>query len=497
MKTKTKKISLSAVLLLYAVISSVLASCGGNAANDPDEPAPTGKIDAETESGAQNYLDTLPAENFGGYAFTIIGRESEAAFIVNFPEEAENGEPVNDALYRRDKAIEERFGIKIEHISFPGVAEVSERVARSVTAQDNAYDMAIDSLANGLSTVATKGVLRDLNSVNYLQLDKDWWCKSQYGDMQVNGRIFYIMSPISPMYYNAPVVFLYNKMLAREMDFGDMNQFVLNDEWTYGKLMEILKDQNRDMDGDGKLTPENDFFGIAADVLAGTALPFALGQKMIVRDSDAYFKLNYESEAMIKAVELSADILLDKTISYNANTTYVQYGHVKPFKENRLFCMIAPVGTITAHLRDMEEDFGILPIPKLDSSQENFYVYGVPHVSSGVGVPAYCDNPERTGLIMEAMSHMSHETVKPAVYDNTLQQKGARDEESQAMLDLIFSNIYFDLNETQNFGGSRDLMWNCTFYGTSDFVSGYAKIKDRAEKEIQDLVDAYLSSGQS
>ena len=437
-------------------------------------------------------MDTLPTQDFGGYTFTIIGRQSDAAFIVNFPEEQENGEPVNDALYRRNKTVEERFNIKIEHITFEGVAEVSDRVARSVNAQDNAYDMAIDSLANGLNTIAPKGILCDLNSVNYLQLDKDWWCRSLYEDMQVNGRIFYTMSPISPLFYKAPVVFLYNKQLAQELDAGDMNQFVLNNEWTYEKLMELIKNQTRDLDGDGEIRADDDFFGIAGDVLAGTALPFGFGQKMIVRDSDAYFKLNYESEEMINAVQLSADILCDKTVSYYANTPYVQYGEVKPFKENRLFCMIVPVGFITVHLRDMEEDFGILPLPKLNSAQENFYTYGVPHISAGIGIPAYCDNPERTGLIMETMSYLSHETVRLAVYDNTLQQKGARDEESVAMLDLIFSNIYFDLNEIQNFGGSCTMLRDYTFYGTGSFVSGYEKIKDRAAKEIADLVSAYL-----
>jgi ABC-type glycerol-3-phosphate transport system substrate-binding protein len=481
------------ILFMLFLCAAALSACKGDPVKTPGNPAAENDSFADSGSEPQNYLDALPAENFGGYAFTIIGRESEAAFIVNFPEETETGEPVNDALYRRDKLIEERFGIKIEHITFPGVAEVSEKVGRSVAAQDNAYDMAIDSLANGLNTVAAKGVLRDLNSIDYLKLDSDWWCRSLYEDMQVNGRIFYTMSPISPLYYKTPVVFLYNKMLMREMDLGDMNQFVQNNEWTYGKLAEILKDQNRDLDGDGELNAADDFFGIAGDFLAGTALPFALGQKMIVRDSDAYFKLNYESEAMIDAVRLSADILRDKSVSYNANTNYVQYGEVKPFKENRLLCMIVPVGFITVHLRDMESDFGILPVPKLDASQENFYVYGVPHISAGVGVPAYCDNPGRTGLIMEAMSHLSHETVRPAVYDNTLQQKGARDEESIAMLDLIFSNIYFDLNEIQNFGGSCDLMRECTFFGTGDFVSGYEKIKAKAEKEIKELVDAYLA----
>jgi len=483
------------LLLCLILISVVLTACqSGDATDNPDNlppPQESGGNGAEP----QNYLDTLPANNFNGYTFTIIGRQSNAAFIENFPAEEETGEPVNDALYKRNKTIEERFNIKIEHITFEGVAEVSTKVRLSVNAQDNAYDIAIDSLANGLNTIAPKGILRDLNSMNYLRLDQDWWCRSLYEDMQVNGRIFYTMSPISPLFYRTPVVFLYNKKLAEELDTGNMNRFVWDNEWTCDKLISIIKDLNRDLNGDGVLNAADDFFGIAGDYLAGTAIPFAFGQKMIVRDDNTYFKLNYENEAMINAVNLSADILRNKTLSYNANTDYVQYGEVKPFKENRLFCMVVPVGFITVHLRDMESDFGILPLPKLNSAQENFYTYGVPHISAGIGVPTYCDNPERTGLILEVMSYLSHETVRPAVYDNTLQQKGARDEESMAMLDLIYSSIYFDLNEIQNFGGSCALLRDYTFFGTGDFVSGYERIKEKTEKEIADLVDAYLSLG--
>jgi len=74
------------------------------------------------------------------------------------------------------------------------------------------------------------------------------------------------------------------------------------------------------------------------------------------------------------------------------------------------------------------------------------------------------------------------------------EKKGvARDDESKEMLDIIYSNFYFDLNVIHNFGGSSIFLRDCLSGFRDDFVSGYEKIRDKAESEISKLVEAYLS----
>ena len=58
--------------------------------------------------------------------------------------DAENGEVINDAVYRRTINIEERFNVSFEHHDTGGDwNEVSEAVRISVLAGDKAYDLSL------------------------------------------------------------------------------------------------------------------------------------------------------------------------------------------------------------------------------------------------------------------------------------------------------------------------------------------------------------------
>ena len=82
-------------------------------------------------------------------------------------------------------------------------------------------------------------------------------------------------------------------------------------------------------------------------------------------------------------------------------------------------------------LRAMETDFGILPIPKLDSSQEKWgHTVGSRYTGVGMAVPITARNLERTGHILEAICAESRYTTIPTYYDVSLKTKFARDEES-------------------------------------------------------------------
>jgi hypothetical protein len=80
-----------------------------------------------------------------------------------------------------------------------------------------------------------------------------------------------------------------------------------------------------------------------------------------------------------------------------------------------------------------------------DEAQESYDTYGgnSPYLLS---IPITVNDLTRTGMIIEAMSAYSAETVVSTYYDIMLKTKLSRDEESKAMLDLIFKNIAYDFS---------------------------------------------------
>jgi hypothetical protein len=483
-------------LLAFAIILMILPSCKNGEDGKNEAINENADVSKEAETEAPNYLDILPEMDFGGYAFKIFAQEPD--MFPQFPGEEETGEPLNDALFRRNRALEDRLGITFENIPIADRGALRETLNRSVRSQDMAYDMIITSMADGLNTLAPSGALYDMNSLGYLSLAELWWCKSMYETMQVNGKIFYNTGPLTPIFYYTPIVCAYNKNKAADLDIGDVNQLVLNNEWTADKFVELIKNKNRDVDGDGMMTME-DFYGLATgDGNCGAALFTAFNQKITVRDDEKYFRLAFEDENTVNMVQKCAEILFEPSSTNNGAMDC--YGSVAGFASeiplfvdgHALFTIITMNNVINFY-RAMDDDYGIVPLPKLDSAQAQYVSYGNPWGPAGIAVPNYCDNPERTGLIMETMAYSSYESIRPAMYDIIIQQKIARDESSQKMLDIVYSNFYFDLNVIHNFGDSSIFLRDCLSGFRTDFVSGYEKIKDKAEAAIDKLVEAYLS----
>ena len=238
---------------------------------------------------------------------------------------------------------------------------------------------------------------------------------------------------------------------------------------------------------------------MACDGVTGQGAYIAFGGRQVDNDGAGNVRLNLEDEKTAVLIDKSAPIFGDTSLAFSAKTKGYARVADKPYPENTIFMddralfIITPMGNVAIDFRAMESDFGILPMPKFDSSQPDYYSYGNPHGPIGIAVPTYCDNPERSGLIMETMAAMSDLWVRPAMYDNILQQKIARDEDSQKMLDIIYNNTYFDLNTIHNFGGSSDLLQSNMAGMSENFASAYEKTKAKAEKALQTLIDAYAA----
>jgi len=115
------------------------------------------------------------------------------------------------------------------------------------------------------------------------------------------------------------------------------------------------------------------------------------------------------------------------------------------FKNNRALFAIAEIKA-SAKYRDMEESFGIVPIPKYDEAQQQYYSHRT-HVCPTVSVPVTNPDPGRTGIILDALAYESWKDILPIYYDIRVSQKGLRNEESIEMLSIIRDTRAFDIGE--------------------------------------------------
>ena len=94
-------------------------------------------------------------------------------------------------------------------------------------------------------------------------------------------------------------------------------------------------------------------------------------------------------------------------------------------------------------MRNMADEFGVLPLPKYDEAQAEYYTV-VDGGSDIMVVPATVTNTELVGAIVEAMSAASYNDVIPAYIGQAIEQKGTRDEESIMIMREILDSRVID-----------------------------------------------------
>jgi len=107
-----------------------------------------------------------------------------------------------------------------------------------------------------------------------------------------------------------------------------------------------------------------------------------------------------------------------------------------------------------------------------------------------LGVPKSVSDPERASVIMEALAAESRYTLFPAYYDITLQRKFTRDDESAAMLDIIFGTTVYDTGAAYNFGN----IWHEMSGLCGKESRGFVAFAEKYEPKVQTAIDKLVSN---
>lgn len=473
-------------MVLIFIILTVIISIAACADDNNIDIDTNGSLSIENDEAIVTdayYLDKLPANNYEEATFTILAQHMSTR--PNFSIGELNGDVLNDALYNRETELEVRYNIDIISLGFEDRGQVRTNVSNAVLANDHIYDLVITSMADGMNTLMPNGYLYDLNSLPTLDLSQPWWSQSCNDNLQFSNKLYVTTGAISAFYYYTPIVFSFNTALCEDYGISGIYESVLNGKWTIDMVNTYMTDVAHDLNGDN-IMDANDFYVLIIDEEDGKALFVGSSGKLTNVNNDGYY-LDLDSENNLRILDKLNTIFNDKNKIIHHPSINVD--NVKMFTESRSLFIIIAMDNVINYFRNMDDDYGIVPVPKFEESQKDYYTHGNPWGPSGVGVPLTCQNPELTGLVMESLAFVSYETVIPAIYSITLQEKIARDQNSKAMLDLIYKDIRFDLNSIYDFGGSASLLRKYAAGMTENFTSSYAALAEKADTALQDIID--------
>ncbi len=488
---KANKIRLVSLLLATLLFTLSCNTPSEQTAGDTSVPTADVTTEAPVEETV-NYLELIPTYDLEGTDFRIACHTADDRPNIHTGEQ--NGEIVNDALYARDMAVEERFMTKIVNTTFATRAEVIKEINRIVTADEDSYDIIITSLQEGIGTMAASGLLTDLAVVDGLDFSQPWWNQNALDALSWNNRIYGGAGPIALCYCYAPYAFFVNLTMANDYGIGNLYDVVDSGDWTVDYMNDIMKNIAEDVNSDGKYTVD-DRYGLALTQESGNAFLTGCGQLTAEKNGDEVtFRLNDlklmevldKLNGMFSQSSAILTDFLDKTNTYGS--AHLSY-KVRMFTNSQALFNAAPLVTSVHSFREMEDDYGLLPYPKYDKAQQEYYSYLLTFHPNAVAVPKTNTRLDETGAVMEFMCCYGEMNVRPQIHSVVLKEKIARDEASQRMFDLIFKNVVFDVNHVFNFGGSTEEVRSYASGYTQNFASKWASIENRVLKELEKTIE--------
>ena len=461
----------------------LLASCGGTSAPASDTTAASGDSAAPTETTAVDLMADLPKADYEGYEFNILGLDDESNYIyVQMAAEEMNGDLINDTVFTRNQRVEEELNIKINYIGVK-VGVITQTARTSILAGNDEYDILFDQTLK-LGPASAEGIFLYISEMDGINLDKPWWNRKLAEHISVGGKMYMLHGDLNYQYlYNVWSLF-FNQQTITDYKLESPFTLVKNDTWTVDKLVEYCRTVSKDVNADGVYNlVDDDICGVVSNTSSFFAFLYGAGGELVPKEGDMpVFKGATDKLSAIydKLLTVTTDARVFN--SYGTLTNAERFGR---FAQGQFLFSAMMVGS-SEHLRDMEADFGLVPYPKLNETQEGYYGYAGPSMST-MAIPITATDPERTGVILENLSARSYGTLRTAYFETTMKDKFMRDEASVEMLDILYADIKMDVGYIYGFGGVHTAFMN-TLKDGGGIVSALASV----ESAVNAAIDTYV-----
>lgn len=479
MKKRTISITLMICMLM-------LASC-----QDTDKPANTNDTatDSSVQATASDIYADLPQEDFGGTEVVFANElESSSWAILMLDSETITGDVLDDAVYLRNRTVEERLGITIRVEEYKSGDELCKSVISNVMAEDDPYDV-YDIPANLSASLILGDYFVEVDTLS-LNLSKPWWNDTIMDSLTFNNSCYSIAGDCSIMLWEASYCLIYNKDMASNLNLPDQYQLVRDGKFTLDSVYTAMKLAYQD--NGNTVVDTEDTFGMTGNLRLMTYSMLAGGETLISSDNEGLPEFIGLTNRMAEMYDKIFDVYFANDAVFLANRMTFTDGSKNwhtLFTDGRALFYFEPIGA-NVKLRNVDFDFGFLPMPKYDETQEN-YITPILQYAHTMHVTKANNRIDMVGVVLENLAAESYKNVRSVYFEKVIEGKRAQDDGTLEMFEIIFDNQVMNPMTVYDWGGFAGKLNDSALAGTREIASAIASLTAKIQSDMQKTADYY------
>lgn len=493
MAAKIRSVSLLTAILLA---SSGFAACGQSGAGSNETTTAQTSAGQSTESS--EYVYPYPASGYNGEEFNILNTSDMWTMHCSVYREEATGDALDDAIYKRNSSLEEKLGIKIKETltdndylygNLLGIAR------NSVLSGDDEYDIMYLPM-HLISSMATEGSFNNLLDVKSVQLDKSWWYSNFNDVMTINGALYGALGGSNLMVQDAVRVLTFNQDMMTDLGLDMPYDLVREGKWTLDEMNKYLT-AGASLNGDDSAVWNKDGKTIYGLTNHGDNMAYytvGCGEFNIENKNGTITNTCGTARWFDVISKISSLLTTDDAkfiAGYNGNDLDPeQGGYIYMFMNQRTLFAVSEVNKFQSY-RSLEFDYGVIPFPKYDENQANYYSNAY-EGATGAFIPVTSTDPEKVGLIIDAMSYEGEKSVVPVFREIAVESKGLRNDDSIEMLEIIVDSIVPRIGKIFAIDDTLQTALNADIIGKDNSAASiYATNKSSIDTKIQEIMDTW------
>ena len=441
--------------------------------------------EAVTENTAELVIDEgdgIGAYDFNGADFTILCREETGYEHIGDME----GTSINQKVYERNLMVSERFNVNLLTTPIKGNWDERESFLTALRVETmnptGAYDL-VSTHGVYLGWTAAEGLSCDLTQLAEIDLTKDYWNQNLYNELNIDGACYMMIGDIAHTLYEYLSVMFVNTDVFTEQNLledGVDGLYALVDEgtWTWGKLYELSKDYGINEEGT---------YGFVMNAHAMRSAVISQDVHIYERDTDGkLFFPSAASEHLVNAVQNLSKFFQKSNALYTKGWGTDEVTLNPIFADGKAMFYPQILGQSAALQETMGGGYAVLPLPKFDEFQSDYYTITADN-ASGIMVLNGTKDKTMSGVITQALCMYGQQLVTPEYYENALKYRYSNDPRTADMLDVIRDSLTVEPVATYyDTGIDSDMFREIIMEGKMEGIeSKYAGYQSRANAELK------------